>query len=388
MFKKIVSRFLKSVNRSPRPHVRKRSTQTHDYRSLEPRRLLAFVAGPMTTDLAEFQSEIVDTNVRIDNNTLFLSSQGETNQIEVNLRLGYVKAYQSLGESPQAMAFDFRDTEISRIVVVGNEGVDRVLLRQFDFANLQPGKLWARMEHFGGTERMGHFDQGGREIQVFATSTEQIYATAYWNDFYVNSSEPRSFIRINGSTGNDVVTVPEANQNNLPFFSVTRPAIEVTGDGYEIYASEYDDVVVRGNGGRDVAELHGTSGADVYTSVNNHSALETENWKVSLRDFAWERVNLHEGNDQARISSHRQNHLRQVGNELIGGGKRLTNVDNLFANLTRRTNDSLIADSNSTDQRIVVSNEDDSTTRMDFFVDGTKYQWRFSELESFEDSGL
>lgn len=373
--------FIGKLSGSARRSRNRRSIGLSQYQSLEHRRLLAFAATPMTGDLGEFQTELVDTNANINGSTLYLASQGESNNFEVNLRLGYVRAFQEGTSIFDSLAFDLRSAEIDRVVVVGNQGQDRIQLRQFDFANLMPGKLWARSENFlfGDSE-----SNSTGQIQVFATSVEQVKATAYWNDYFSipDSFEPKNLVRINGSNGADEITMP--NRSSSLF---GRPSIEIQGQGFEIFADGFDDAVVRGNGGRDVAKVSGTAGADTYRSNNNYSTLQTQTWRVALADVEWAKVDLGEGNDQATLVGGQQKLLlRQLGGELIGGGHRLTGIENINVNLLEANDDSLVADSSTTDYTLTRETSGDLDV-LEFTASEQEHRWRFFGLEKYADLG-
>jgi len=320
-------------------------TASKTYDSLERRQLLTFLPPPpMTTVVSEFAQSVDDAVVRVDNDRLIIRTTGDQNRIEMQLGFGYLQVNR---DSYNSLALEIDPNQYSSIVLLsGGEDVVRVSGSNLT-AQMHPDRMWvsASIGPIGG-DILAPIDIHGRNFEHVEVNQEDL------RDYgpYILQSNNR--IRMYGNEG-----VDRLNMTSKSNFAIAT-GVTMTGEGYYHSSNVFGDLYVNGGGGDDFASLAGTrgflqdavfvenstDGSDVYTGRDNWSRIQNELWDARFLNFETQRVDLLSGEDRSIVEDSGQPAYwyRVDGNDLIGGYRRMINVELIEIVGSDTSSDSLV----------------------------------------------
>ena len=296
----------------------------------------------MTLDVAEFAQTVDDAVVRVDSDRLIIRTTGAANIIDIRVDSGYL---QINNNALDELALQLDPNQYSSIVLLSG-GEDR--LRTWGsglVAQMHPNRLWVQADFapFGGDilER----------IQIHGTNFDHLEV----NEDNLNDAGPylltsNNRVRMHGSAG-----VDRLNMSSDSSFAIAT-SVSMAGDGYTYSSNAFGDLYVTGGGGDDFASLVGTrgftedgffvpleaDGNDIYEGNDNSSRIRNDFWDARFVDFETQRVDLLSGDDRSVVSDTGAAWYRVDGADLVGGFRRMINVETIEINSSSTANYTLL----------------------------------------------
>ena len=230
--------------------------------------------------------------------------------------------------------------------VVGTSGNDVFVSRGFHNALRVAGTNLV-FNHFaevsvdggGGEDRANLNDSAGNQHYVLTPRAGTIFSA--------NSTvSVNDFARVNAfaTSGNDTVELRDSirsSSNNDDIFD-SRDGVNVLyGDGYQLYASGFDNVEAVSTGGSDIAQIFDTAGNDLLYSRGGDAELVSGNQTVAAKDFRVVNLVANRGGfDRAFVTGssdtdvvRSNNTVRVVNSE--GQTNRIRNAESVNVNLSQ-----------------------------------------------------
>jgi len=298
----------------------------------------------MTTVVSEFAQSVDDAVVRVDNDRLIIRTTGAENRIEMRIGFGYLQVNRD-GYNDLALQIDPAQYN-SILLLSGGDDFVRVSGSHLT-AQMHPNRLWVSAEYapFGG-DILERVEINGSNFEHVEVNQEDL------RDFGPYILQGNNRIRMYGGAG-----VDRLDMSSKSSFAIATSAT-LTGDGYFLSSNAFGDLYVTGGGGDDFASLAGTrgfiddsaffvdgatDGSDVYTGRDNWSRIQNDLWDARFVDFETQRVDLLSGEDRSIVEDTSQPAYwyRVDGSDLIGGYRRMVNVELIEINGSATSSESL-----------------------------------------------